>query len=83
MIPILECNTLTTGQRLFKTSHLVNDIKDVLEGITFISPVEGPYYYGKKYRIDFEYDYTYKKPNETGLPYTVLYQSILCYSNFH
>ena len=45
------------------------------------TPIEGPFFYSKNYRIDFDYDYTYKKQG-TNLPYAVLYSSDLAHPNW-
>lgn len=44
-------------------------------GITFFTPVIGPYYYMKEYRLDIDYDNPYKVQRE-GLPLTVEFSGV-------
>ncbi len=54
---------------------------DIIYSAVFFSPIEGPFYYAKNYRIDFDYDYAYKKQG-TYFPYAVLYSSDLAHPNW-
>jgi hypothetical protein len=40
----------------------------------FFSPVKGPYYFAKNYRLDIDYDYPYKELGK-GMPYTIEYSA--------
>lgn len=67
------------GENAF-TPHGYNKT-DLIYSVTFLSPIEGPYFYSKNYRVDFDYDYTYKKQG-IALPYAVLYNSYLAHPNW-
>ncbi|HEU4447758.1 MAG TPA: PsbP-related protein [Nitrososphaeraceae archaeon] len=54
---------------------------NTISGVEFLSPVEGPFYYYKKYRMDIDYDYTYKR-QEHAFPYTIQYGASKPYPNW-
>ena len=48
--------------------------EDVLTSSTFFSPIKGPYYFGKTYRLGIDYDFPYKgNGNGKQFPYTALF----------
>jgi hypothetical protein len=51
-------------------THSAYNETSIIASTGFFSPVKGPYYFFKDYRLDIDYDYPYKVLGK-GMPYTI------------